>query len=244
MEIAIVKDLLRGTPHVVVARSGNSLLAKSVTQFGESMAKTIQASGKLDHKVLPDGFSATEFKSVTDNVAAMVMDTYINPEIDRIKVLEKTTSPQLAKSHNERNVLLRTGISKAPSSLPLRSVSNINAKLNLIDYKASKFKTTSRLGSVISTIRNTDIGFDSQRNVLVSRKNDPASRIVIDRIVRAVGHGPLRRFMQEKTSDPTFNASTRRAARRAKILDTTSNRGLAKNNMNLKMAESIKARFK
>lgn len=244
MEISIVKDILRGTPHVIVARSGQSILAKSVTKFGTSIASSIQASGKIDHKSLPDGFGATEFKHVSENVASMVMESYIEPELERIKLINKAAATQTAKSHNERNILMRSGSSRAPSSIPLRLARSVDAKLNLIDYKASKFKVTSRLGSVVATLRSSEIGFDSNRNILVAKKNNPGADAVIERIVKTVGHGPLRRFMQADAPLIQEKASSRRAERRAKIISSKSLDAAPSLATEAKIAESIKARFK
>jgi len=244
MEISIIKDVLRGTPHVIVAKSGQSILAKSVTSFGTSIANTIQASGKIDHKSLPDGFGATEFKHVSENIASMVMESYIEPELERIKLINKAAAVQKAKSHNERNILMRSGSSRAPSSIPIRVAGSVDAKLNLIDYKASKFKVTSRLGSVVATLRNSEIGFDANRNILVAKKNNPSADIAIERIVKSVGHGALRRFMQDNPRALHSKASNRRAERRAKIVSSKSVDSIQPQNINAKMAESIKARFK
>jgi len=243
MEISIIKDLLRGTPHVIIAKTGKSVLAKSITEFGTEIAKSIQATGKIDIKSLPDGFGATDYKQVSDNVATMVMDSYVQPEIDRIKLISKAASSQNAKSHNERNILMRPESSRSPSSFPISLARTIDSRLSLVDYKASKFKLTSRLGSVVATMNNSKISFDLNRNVLVSRKGEEFSNTAIERIISSVGSGPIRRFMQKNISIPQEIASNRRAERRSRSIgyepEVTEIHGKSAN----KFKESIKARL-
>ncbi len=243
MEISIVKDLLRGTPHVIVAKTGKSVLAKSITEFGTEIAKSIQSSGKIEIKSLPDGFGATDYKQVSDNVAMMVMESYVQPEIDRIKLISKATSSQNAKSHNERNILMRSESSRSPSSFPISLAKTIDSKLSLVDYKASKFKLTSRLGSVVATINNSKISFDANRNVLVSRKSEEFSNTAIDRIVSSVGSGPIRRFMQKNISTQKESASNRRAERRSRSISYESDVAEVYKNSANKFKESIKSRL-
>jgi len=197
MEISIIKDLFRGTPHVIVTKSDSHIFAKPVTEFGTPIAKSIAALGSIDHKSLPDGFAATDFKHVSDEMASIVVESYISPELEHQALLAKITKPQLAKSRNERNILNRTSASRAPSMMPIRKATSADAKLNLIDYKASKFKTTNRLGSVVSTIKHNQIGFDSRRNLLVAKKSNPFGEVVIEQIIKSVGGGAIRRFMQQ-----------------------------------------------
>lgn len=243
MEISIIKDLLRGTPHVVVARTGNSILAKSVTEFGAGIASTIQANGKINHKTLPDGFGATDFKQVSENIANMILETYVDPEIERIKILDKASSSQTSKSHNERSVIARPSTSKAVSTMPMRLAIGVDSKLNLIDYKASKFLITSSLGSIVATLNSNKILFDSKKNILVAKKDDPMSNAIIDRVIRLAGSGPIRRFMQKKSIEKQNTTSNRRVNRRANLLIPSQKEDTSTKEFAHKFRESIKSRL-
>jgi hypothetical protein len=245
MEISIIKDLLRGTPHVVVARTGDSILAKSVTEFGAGIAMAIQTNGKINHKGLPDGFGATDFKHVSDNIANMVLETYVDPEIERIKLINKASSSQTAKSHNERNVIMRSRLRMSSSAVPIRLANSVDSKLNLIDYKASKFVTTSSLGSVVATLNSNKISFDSNKNILVAKKDDPMSNAIIDRVIRLAGAGTVRRFMQRKSITVQGSTSNvnRRANRRANSLTAVDDESSSTKEFSHKFKESLKSRL-
>jgi len=217
-EVSILKDLIRNTPHAVVIRQDERIAVKALTEFGATVVKDVVSAGKINFTAVPDGFGMTDFRSINSKIDKIIendLGGYEYIDTERISAL---AAPMRAKSLVERNVMGRMDRHRAPSGASLSDFRNADSKINIVDYKASKFKSTSGFGSVISTIKRNGIGFDVSRNLLVGRKSNEFAPVAIERVASFIGEGKLRRFMSAKTDyfDETF--LNRRTARRLESL--------------------------
>lgn len=217
-QIAIIKDVFRNTPHVLVYRDADKTVTKSLTEFGSEIAKNLVITSDIDDIGIPDGFSCTGFRKMTPAMKQLFASTGIS-EIQTKSLEAKVEEKQVAhvssrfsgRSYGEQTQLIEpiTGVS-------LRIFNRTEAKIKAIDYKARRFQLRSKVATVISPIKSGIFGFDAKTSAFTSTTN-PLSAHAAEKAEVKIGNGSMRRFMSSEISDLNY-ATTRRAARRSKSL--------------------------
>jgi hypothetical protein len=216
--ISIIKDALRNMPHAIAIDDDSKFIVKSLTEFGNSLIDGVVSRESYATKSLPAGFVATDFKEINSSVQRIVDGiNFDSPEVivpstpivtSQKKILNASRFPSETKTNGFRSPSSR-GIDKFKSPIE---------KINIVDFKARLFSSSSRRSEVFSSIKNNQkIGFDKKSGQLISREANSLASIAINRIVERIGQKAIvRAHVAEKTANP--ESPSRRANRHAEFL--------------------------
>lgn len=252
-KVSIIKDAIRNEPHVLALATDSGISIKAVTEFGKSLVERVSfASDRLGAPLvvesnLPAGFEATAFKEISPAVKLIVEEAFgdeLTKSIKRVDQLKISKKTFLARNNYVAN---RKSGFRAPSGRALNKFGSSNEKMNILDFKAKLFKTTTRKSEIVKTLEKNNIKFDFRTNTLVSRSENSISDFIKTKIIDHVGGGNLRRFFTPQEKINQVSASTGRAERRAAaIIASMAEEGVDNENKSVreKLASAIKAKLK
>jgi hypothetical protein len=218
-KVAIIKDLFRNTPHVVISDNDGIIESKSLTEYGRQIIAESYISADIEQIALPEGFVCTGFKSVTPSIEKMLSSfasqTIETKSLGQDYVNEKPS--QTLRMFSERHANNVTSEDKPSSELSIAKFSSIESKMNVIDYKARQFKVTSRISSIISPIKSGKFGFDTTKSAFVPRKNNSISLLASEIAEKSVSESLMGRFLSDDGKRDKTKAK-RRLKRRARNL--------------------------
>lgn len=219
-EIAIIKDLFRNSPQVILVKEDNSIKMKPVTSYGEEIIKKIRHSGSSVDDGLPEGFVFTGFKKSSSHMESLIKkidDSWLDASSSTSNIA-KIVSTKQARVFSNRHIFEKTLKTPAGQIPTIDSFSNSAQKLNAVDYRAVCFKASSRISSAINPIKRGTIGFDFTKNRFTPRRGDSISEFSAEKAESSVGTGSMRRFFAKNIQHKS-STSTRRAQRRAKSIE-------------------------
>jgi hypothetical protein len=241
-EVAIIKDVFRNTPQVLIIRDGETVKTKSLTAYGSEIIKNMIVTTDLSDIATPDGFICTGFKQMTPAIQRLI-EPISYPEIET-KSLESAISSKIEKIHGKSFIGRTTqGSSRKNYSVTgteIYKFIDIRSKVTAINFKANRFRLRSKISTVISPIKAGSFGFDADKSIFTATGN-PLSAFAAEKAELKVGESTMRRFMATN-ADNYGGKKNRRAARRAKILSGPMMSD-EKSSINSRFSLSIKSRL-
>jgi hypothetical protein len=205
-------------PHAIAVDDGQKFMVKSLTEFGGSLIAGVNSKSSYMQNQLPAGFVATDFKEAT--AAVQKIADGISFESSEIISTSSSLSETQKKIINGTRKLSKekSGGLRSPSSRALDKFKSPIEKLNIVDFKARLFSSSTRRSEGFSSIKNNrDIGFDKKSGQLIARDANSLASVAINRIVERIGQkSVLRLHVASKSSMP--ESSSRRANRHADYL--------------------------
>lgn len=244
-EVAVIKDLFRNSPHVLIVRENGLIKTKGLTGYGEEIIKNHVIGDNTGSMSLPAGFVCTGFKQVNTRIQSFLDSSTDFAEqkrsIDDVGKIEVKNNELLRFSG--RNLLAQKSLKTDNRILSMSKFRDVDSKINAIDYRAQSFRSKSRTSSVLSPIKGGKISFDERYSRFVPRKNNPLSSFSAEKAEVKVTSGSMRRFFV-RNSDIDTKTANRRAIRRSKNLSPVSkNSEMAKKSIGLRISSSIFARL-
>lgn len=218
-KVAIIKDLFRNTPHVVISDNDGVIESKSLTEYGKRIVAESSISADIEQIALPEGFVCTGFKSVTPSIEKMLgsfaSDAIETKSLKQNYVTEKPS--QAFRMFSNRHTSTELSENKPSSELSIAKFSSVESKMNAIDYKARQFEVASRISSIISPIKSGKFGFDTTKSAFVPRKNNAISLLASEIAEKSVPESMMGRFLSDDGKRDRTTAR-RRLKRRARNL--------------------------
>lgn len=220
-QIAIIKDIIRNSPHAVIIKDGEYITCKSLTSYGQSIIDSCFKDNDIVETLLPAGFTSTGYHNITpalETVSGISFESGTKSvNINTFTVPEKLYSGQRLK---DRKIL-----SNRQRSLSSISVfdTNINkyrfndTKTSAVAFKATMFKKEIFKKRMILDMKQNSMSFNPRNNTVVASKSLDGIDVVISKFVSRWSSGKIRRAMKEKSLSKSVSTS-RRVARHADIL--------------------------
>ena len=242
----VIKDSVRNMALVIAVKDDKVYSLYGVNEYGKSLAKRIIEIGSIDSKSMPDGVELTDFKELSES-ASLSFDKYFiqknNFEMSIDPIIEK----EISSTTNNKIFLGRSIVSgsknaSSHSGMQIRKFVTTADKLNIIDFKASFFKSRLKKSSVITPLLAYGIGFDKSKNTIVQKKSKHLTDHSINKINLFVGEGAMRRFAK-KTTNPELDGK-RLTRRFTSLSNKVKNKSTNKMALQHRYMLSIESRLK
>lgn len=242
--VAIIKDLFRNVPHVVISENNGAIEAKGLTEYGNQIIATSNISSHIEQIALPEGFVCTGFKTITPVMEKMLSNADNNSiEVKSLSGHAPSTSrPSLARTLLDRRINQKDVNTVVSAGISINRFSSIAAKMNAIDYKARQFQITSKFSAIVTPIKSGKFGFDTEKSSFVSRKDNPLSIFAIEVAEKAMPESVMARFLADDGKRGKTKRN-RRANRRAMNLSPVVD-GIKKPSGNKRITLAIKSRLR
>lgn len=243
-QVAIIKDVFRNTPHVIISNDNGTLESKSLTEYGKQIIAESHISENIEEISLPDGFVCTGFKSVTPSMQKII-NSWSSTEIKTKSLqgeLQSKSSEKIARVFSERHIAGKLVSDRPSAELSIDKFASVQSKINVIDYKARQFKVTSKISSVIAPIKSGKFGFDTTKSVFTSRQGDAVSIFASEVAEKTVPGSMMGRFLSDNNKR-NKTTSKRRLARRSRNLSPIMD-GSEKPTGKKRISTSIKSRLR
>ena len=218
-KVAIIKDLFRNTPHVVISSTDGVIESKGLTEYGKQIIAESYISEDIERIALPEGFVCTGFKSLNPSMEKMLnslsSDTIETKSLNGESAAKKHGSA--FRVFSDRHFNTESIADKPSSDVSLSKFTSIESKMSIIDFKARQFKTASKISSIISPIKSGKFGFDTTKSAFVPRINNPISLFASELAQKSVSESMMGRFLSDNGKRDKTKAK-RRLKRRARNL--------------------------
>lgn len=223
-KISVIKDVVRNEPHALAIATESGISVKAVTEFGKSLLERVQFSTGIDSvpKIisnnLPAGFEVTQFKEMSHSVSAIVEETFSKDlfQSENIKTaIDQKIDKKLYTGRKNLYQKNRSGF-RAPSGRALNKFKTFTEKINIVDYKAKLFKSTTKRSEIVKTLERNEIRFNTASSSLEARASSGIESYMQTKALSHVGEASIRRFFREKNTEP--GSTKNRISRRVKTL--------------------------
>ena len=220
-QIAIIKDAVRNSPHVMIVKDGDSTICKSLTTYGESLLSSCYRDGEIIEQFLPAGFVSTGFHQLTPALE-QVSGIKFNGNTKSLDDHELRAPDNFYSGQRLRDRKVLKSTMKNPPKMSVVDI-KINryrfsdTKTSAVAFKAAMFKKRIKQKKMLTEMKQKSMSFNPRNNTIVASKSLDGLNAVVSNFISQWGTGTIRRAMKQKTLNKSASTS-RRAARRAEVL--------------------------
>lgn len=218
IQIAFVKEVFRGMPHVVAIQNNGTVQTKALTEFGKHIVSDAGSIRGISDGLIPDGFIFTGFTPATKEHESILNSIF--SDIDYKNAI----------GNDAAGFVSRTKIKSSKQAIeivdmPLRKASLYPRKNVVVAFKARAFRASRNRTKISQQIKSGALHVDVKGAKLRPSYGNKFAIEISKDISTKYGAGFVRRAIKSLSSNG-YASSSRRAMRRANAIsaETSSTR--------------------
>lgn len=201
-QVSIIRDVFRQTPLAISIDTDGTVVTKALNEYGKSIIGGKSVVGDIGKIRLPDGVSATEFKTISPSMEKLIFgdsSDATDESSGEISVDVISKHVLSGKTFTSRSVL-RESLFGSIGNVSISGIKTKSSKRHAINYKARSFRKFSTISSASKLLVKTSPSYNRLRNTYVSGSKKTLRSISADLLLSSIGEGNIRRFLMPHKS--------------------------------------------